>query len=182
MNALEMAGPSVPGSERFSSTCTRPMTVPMMPSVGAKPPVVWKAALPAVAGLHGVQVRLQDVLDELGVGAVDDQRDALPQNGSSTFCVSSSSDSRPSRRAFSAMPTIVLIDPTLSIVAPLYFMDTMMSFGICRNALRPDERRSSRRPCPETIRKRRRDEGDGVAAFEDDADEQRGAGDADADG
>jgi chemotaxis protein MotA len=38
MKAPEIAGPSVAGCERFSSTWIRPITVPVMPSVGAKPP------------------------------------------------------------------------------------------------------------------------------------------------
>ncbi len=35
MNAAAMRWPSSSGLARFSSTCTRPMTVPMMPMVGA---------------------------------------------------------------------------------------------------------------------------------------------------
>ncbi len=34
-NAAAIEWPSDSGSERFSSTCTREMTVPMMPMVGA---------------------------------------------------------------------------------------------------------------------------------------------------
>ena len=34
-NAPAIRWPSLSGWDRFSSTCTRPMTVPMMPMVGA---------------------------------------------------------------------------------------------------------------------------------------------------
>ena len=54
------------------------MTVPMMPSVGAKPPAVVKR-LPRsrVARRHAVDLRLEDRVHEVGVGAVDDELQAL---------------------------------------------------------------------------------------------------------
>ena len=44
MKAPEIAGPSVAGRDRFSSTCTRPITVPMMPMVGPSPPALSNTA------------------------------------------------------------------------------------------------------------------------------------------
>ncbi|MDF2560290.1 MAG: hypothetical protein K0R99_1736 [Microbacterium sp.] len=39
-NAVAIMGPRVSGLSSFSSTCVRETTVPMMPTVGAKPPSV----------------------------------------------------------------------------------------------------------------------------------------------
>ena len=47
MKALEIAGPSVEGAARFWSTCTSPITVPMIPIVGANPPAFSNGAAPA---------------------------------------------------------------------------------------------------------------------------------------
>src|SRR4029078_4291459 len=101
MNAPEIDGPRVSGCDRFSSTCTRPITVPMMPIVGAKPPALskgsaagrWGAGQPAVRGEapglveglgrvpvargHALDLGLEDVADEVGIGAVDHELQAL---------------------------------------------------------------------------------------------------------
>ena len=69
MNAPEIAGPSVDGADRFSSTWMRPMTVPMMPSVGAKPPAVvnmpaiwpWRCAIPSTSDSRIVRTRSESV-------------------------------------------------------------------------------------------------------------------------
>ena len=54
------------------------MTVPMMPMVGAKPPAFSNDLRgDAVALAHGVVLGLEDVGDEVGVGAVDDELQAL---------------------------------------------------------------------------------------------------------
>ena len=78
MNAAEIDGPSVAGADRFWSTCTSPMTVPMIPIVGAKPPAFSNGSdAGVVAGGHAVDLGVEDVAHELGVGAVDDQLQAL---------------------------------------------------------------------------------------------------------
>ena len=78
MKAEEIEGPSVAGADRFWSTWTSPMTVPMIPIVGANPPAFSNGEHAGVVpGGHTVDLGLEDVADELGVGAVDDQLEAL---------------------------------------------------------------------------------------------------------
>ena len=76
----------------------------MMPIVGAKPPACWKGWAPCWWRLRMHSISVSRISrDELGVGAVDDELHALLVNGSSTAWTRSSSASRPSRRAFSAI-------------------------------------------------------------------------------
>ena len=79
MKAPEIDGPRVSGAlEVAASTCTRPMTVPMMPIVGAKPPAVSNTSAPSLWRVrHGVDLDLEDLAHEVRIGAVDDELHAL---------------------------------------------------------------------------------------------------------
>src|SRR3954449_10546621 len=106
MNAPEIAGPSVSGGARFASTWMRPMTVPMMPMVGEKPPASLKTLAlaewrPAMAS---VSISRTSATTSASVPSTTSCRPFLV-NSSSILPISSSSASRPSRRARSARAT-----------------------------------------------------------------------------
>src|SRR4051794_10032462 len=119
MNALEIAGPSVSGCDRFSSTCTRPITVPMMPMVGAKPPALsngstlwrWRAVMPSISASRISRTRS---------GSVPSTTSCSPflRYSSSMPSISSSRASRPSRRARSAKRTSSTTLPPRSASSP----------------------------------------------------------------
>ena len=82
MNAEEIEGPSVAGADRFWSTCTRPITVPMMPDRRREPAgLLERRDAGVVAGGHTVDLRVEDVAHQLGIGAVDDELQALLGEG-----------------------------------------------------------------------------------------------------
>ena len=78
MNAVEIAGPSIEGFARFWSTCTSPITVPMIPIVGREAAgLLERGRAGGVARRHAVDLGVEDLAHELRVGAVDDELKAL---------------------------------------------------------------------------------------------------------
>src|SRR5579862_848013 len=107
MNAPAMRVPNLPGSLRFWSTWTSPRTVPMMPRVGAKPPMFSKSLAPAFCSAR-MAVTSFSRISRSSSGSVPSTASSMPlrRKGSSTVLVISSRASRPSRRARSANSTI----------------------------------------------------------------------------
>src|SRR3954452_7488417 len=120
MKAPEIAGPRVAGASRFSSTCTRPMTVPMMPIVGEKPPAFsngitaawWRPIMPSISFSR---------ISRTSSGSVPSTTSCRPLRvkSSSSWATSSSSARRPSRRARSAKPTSSSSCAFMSGLSPL---------------------------------------------------------------
>ena len=106
MNAEAIMGPSVEGVDRFWSTWRSPMTVPMIPMVGAKPPMFAKKVAPALwRRLHSLEVLLHDVSDLIGIRAVDGHLNAFAQEGVVDLAGLVLEGQEPWRRAFSAKET-----------------------------------------------------------------------------
>src|SRR6266568_1034783 len=105
-NAPAISSPSLDGSDRLLSTWTRPMMVPMMPMVGANPPMSVKIFAPDLSAL-----RLASIspcrMSLSSSGSVPSMAISRPRrrNGSFTPLAASSSASSPSRRARSASAT-----------------------------------------------------------------------------
>src|SRR5579875_3745923 len=106
MKAEEIAGPSVDGAARFWSTCTSPITVPMIPIVGAKPPAFsngiapswWRAIMPSISASR---------MSRTSSGSEPSTTSWSPlrvKSSSISEALESSANS-PSRRACSAKPT-----------------------------------------------------------------------------
>ena len=151
MNAPEIAGPSSAGAARFWSTWIRPITVPMMPTVGAKPPAVvnrpatcaWRAARPSISDSRIACTRSESVPSTTSCRP-------LRVKASSILATSSSRASRPLRRAFSDSSTIWPMAPAESIDRALERHDGRLGRGHERAG--SSSTPSWRRPCRPTIR------------------------------
>ncbi len=86
-------------------------------------------------------------------GSVPSTTSEMPflMKASSTFSASSSRASRPSRRAFSAMPEMVRMTSALSMALPLYVIETIVSLAIVMTHLTPLEAMSTPFVPPKTI-------------------------------
>src|SRR4051794_13143324 len=106
--ALAISGPIDSGSERFSITWISPMTVPMMPMVGAYPPMPLKNFAAALSSAFFALIS-DSRMARRSSGSVPSMLICRPRlrKGSSIFLTSASSASRPSLRAFSARLTSV---------------------------------------------------------------------------
>ena len=162
---MAIAGPMVSGLSRCPSTCTSERTVPMMPTVGAKPPACWKALAfwwwrPAMDSTS----RSRMSLTSSGSVPSTTRRTPFSMNASSTACASSSSASRPSRRARSAMRTSVRMAFGRSMAGDV--KARMYSFGMPMQRLQPDGRHGGAEGAQHHEQERRRDDdGGGVAAL-----------------
>ncbi len=151
MNAEEIAGPSVEGADRLASTWTRPMTVPMIPIVGAKPPAFsngiapswWRARMPSISASR---------TSATSSGSEPSTTSCIPLRvkSSSMSLVWESSASRPSRRACSAKPTSRWTRPVTSSSGGLNA--SLYSVGMRLQSSMPTDASVAPRVPPSTIR------------------------------
>ncbi len=127
-NALAMSGPSSSGLPRFASTWVRDTTVPMMPTVGAKPPRPMKNAL---------ALRIGAAFDSISSSSrIRSSSPSVPSamfcraffmNGSSCLSASCSSASRPLARAVSANPTTSSMTVCGGVTLPVNAFGTVLN-------------------------------------------------------
>src|SRR6478672_6911315 len=106
-NAPAMSSPSLSGLLRLPSTWIRPITVPMMPRVGAYPPMSPKNLMPTLSAAFFEAISASR-MSAISSASVPSTVSSMPlrSNGSSTSRTMSSRASRPSRRARSAIATM----------------------------------------------------------------------------
>ena len=158
VKAAAIMGPRVEGVDRFCRTCSRPMTVPMMPMVGAKPAMSAKNLAPAL-WRDFMASRSCSRMSLISSGSEPSTAISMPlrRKVSSIWRASSSRARSPCRRAFSAKETTTATASsgavTLAVRADFRilgrFLASLMSMPATAAPDGPAESEQYRRRCHE---------------------------------